>query len=444
MRFELAVAWRYFLSGRSQTALTVAGVTVGVTALVFISALVDGLARTMITQVLGTVAPVVVHPPRPQPRIIEPPLRAPGSGLRVRGAAAPPAESSRSDTSNPEPRAQSPERERSELIIATVERSGRERERILQWQRAVQALEGIPGVTAISPIVEGPAIAARGTLRRPILVRGVDPRRQHRIVNIERRLQAGAFDLSGDRLVVGEKLAEALGVAVGARLRVTSSQARSETFQVSGVFDMGFADLNERWVFVSRGSAQRLLNLEGSVTAIELATPDRFAADRVADRAALLTGLRAESWSRSDPELLALLQVQSASSLLVQGFVLAAVAFGIASVLVVAVLQRRRDIGILLSMGTPGRNVAAIFLLQAGLVGTTGALLGAALGIALSLSLSRISGHTAGGHQLFPIELQAGKVILVAGAAIAASLVAGFIPARRAAALDPAEVIHYG
>jgi lipoprotein-releasing system permease protein len=413
MRFEFAVAWRYFLSGRSQTLLTVAGVTVGVTVLVFISALVDGLARTMIAQVLGTVAPVVVRPPRPQPRVIPPP------GGESRAA-------------------------NRELVLATPERSGREREQILQWQRVEKTLDGLPGVTAVSPIVEGPAIATRGTVRRPVLVRGVDPERQQRLVNVAARLRSGAFDLSGERVVVGRELAEALGVSVGGRLRVTSSQARTETLQVAGIFDLGFSNLNERWVFVSRGSAQRLLNLEGSVTAIELQTPNRFAADRLADRVALLTGLRAESWSRADPEFLALLQVQSASSLLVQGFILAAVAFGIASVLVVAVLQRQRDIGILLSMGTPGRGIATIFLTQAGLVGTTGALLGVILGVTLSLTLTQISGRTAGGHRLFPIELQAGKVALIAGAAIVASLVAGFIPARRAASLDPAEVIHYG
>jgi lipoprotein-releasing system permease protein len=412
MRFELAVAWRYFLSGRSQTGLTVAGVTVGVTVLVFISALVDGLARTMIAQVLGTVAPVVVRPPRPQPRVISP---GPNDGAMAKA-----------------------------LQIVASERSGRERERILQWQRAARMLEGLPAVTAVSPIVEGPAIAARGTVRRPVLVRGVDPERQRQIVNVSRRMRSGRFDLAGDRVVVGVKLAEALGIGVGSKIRVTSSQARTETFQVSGVFDLGFAALNERWVFVSRGSAQRLLGLEGSVTAIELQTPDRFAADPLADRAALLTGLRAESWSRADPEFLALLQVQAASSLLVQGFILVAVAFGIASVLVVAVLQRQRDIGILLSMGTPGRSVATIFLIQAGMVGATGALLGVLLGVLLSLALAQISGHTSGGHRLFPIELQAGKVALIAAAAILASLVAALVPARRAAALDPAEVIHYG
>jgi lipoprotein-releasing system permease protein len=108
------------------------------------------------------------------------------------------------------------------------------------------------------------------------------------------------------------------------------------------------------------------------------------------------------------------------------------------------VLQRQRDIGILMSMGTPGRSVATIFLLQAGLVGTTGALLGVALGIGLCLFLTQFSGRTAGGHRLFPIDLQASKVLLIAAAAVVASLVAGFIPARRAASLDPADVIHYG
>lgn len=305
-------------------------------------------------------------------------------------------------------------------------------------------LRGLPGVTAVSPVVEGPAFAVRGTVRRPVLLRGVDPEPQNQIVNVAARMQGGTFDLAGDGVVIGTVLAHALGAVVNDKIRLTSSQLRSDTFRVTGIFDLGFANLNEQWVFVSRGSAERLLDLAGYVTGIELQTRNLFGADRLADRVALLTGLRAESWSRADPEFLASLEVQAASSLLVQGFILVAVAFGIASVLVVAVLQRSRDIGILLSMGTEGRSIAAIFLTQAGLIGTTGALLGTALGITLSLLLRRIGGQTAGGESLFPIDLQAADVARAAGAAILASLIAGFIPARRAAALDPVEVIHYG
>jgi lipoprotein-releasing system permease protein len=409
MRFELAVAWRYFLSGRSQTLLTVAGATVGVTILIFISALIGGLQRTMVTRVLGTIAPVVVKPRRPQPRV-----------LAVR-----------------------PERKQPELHLTTAERFGREREQIFQWQRVATLLEQLPGVTAVSPVAEGPAFAVRGTVRRPVLVRGVDAERQNRIVAIASRMRQGRFDPTGDNLVLGADLAVALGAVVGDKLRLTSSQLQTDVFVVAGIFDLGFASLNERWVFVSRSRAQRLLDLPGGVNAIELQTPSLFAADRLADRITLLTGLRAESWSRADPEFLGLIQVQSASSLLVRGFILVAVGFGIASVLVVAVLQRSRDIGILRSIGTPGRSIATIFLFQAGLVGVTGALLGSLGGVGLSLALGRVRGSTAGGQYLFPMELQPQDVAYAAGAAIVAALVAGFIPARRAMALDPVEVISH-
>lgn len=415
MRFELAIAWRYFISSRSQTLLTVAGATVGVTVLIFISALVGGVERTMIARILGTVAPVVVLPPRPLPRVLGPPARA-GSASAESGLP--------------------------EVNLATRERYGRERERINQWQRVVATLRGLPGVTAVSPVVEGPAFAVRGTVRRPVLLRGVDPEAQNQIVNVAARIQQGTFDLAGDGVVIGTALAHALGAMLNDKIRLTSSELRTDTFRVTGIFDLGFANLNEQWVFVSRGSAERLLALTGYVTGIELQTRNLFGADRLADRVALLTGLRAESWSRADPEFLASLEVQSASSLLVQGFILVAVAFGIASVLVVAALQRSRDIGILRSMGTPSRSIAAIFLTQAGLIGVTGALLGTGVGITLSLVLRQIGGQTAGGERLFPIEVQVADVARAAGAAVLASLIAGFIPARRAAALDPVEVIH--
>jgi lipoprotein-releasing system permease protein len=415
MRFELAVAWRYFLSGRSQTLLTVAGTTVGVTVLIFISALVGGLQRTMVTRVLGTIAPVVVKPKRPQPRVL----------------------TIRPTTNDQRPTEPPP------LHLTTSERFGREGEQIFQWQRVAASLQRLPGVSAVSPIVEGPAFAVRGTARRPVLLRGVDSARQDRIVAITARMLRGRFDPSGDKVVIGADLAEVLGAVVGDKLRLTSSQLRTEVLVVAGIFDLGFANLNERWVFVSRARAQRLLDLPGGVNAIELQTPSLFAADRIADRITQLTGLRAESWSRADPEFVSLIQVQSASSLLVRGFILIAVGFGIASVLVVAVLQRSRDIGILRSMGTPGRSIATIFLLQAGLVGVTGALLGTLCGVGLSLALGRVPGSTAHTEFLFPIELQPTEVLYAAVAAVVAALVAGFIPARRATLLDPVEVISH-
>src|SRR5690606_21225407 len=140
--------------------------------------------------------------------------------------------------------------------------------------------------------------------------------------------------------------------------------ARSEVFVVAGLFDVGNKDLNERWVFVPLRSAQTLLDLSGGVSTLELKVDEIFSADRVASAVASRTGLEAESWMERNRQLLVGLRSQSASSWLIQLFVVIAVALGIASVLVVSVVQKSREIGILKAMGTRTAQVVRVFLVQ--------------------------------------------------------------------------------
>jgi lipoprotein-releasing system permease protein len=145
---------------------------------------------------------------------------------------------------------------------------------------------------------------------------------------------------------------------------------------------------------------------------------------------------------QTNQQLLIGLRSQSSSSYTIQFFVFLAVAIGIASVLVVTVVQRTREIGILRAMGSPRRRIATIFVIQGGLVGFVGSLLGAALGAALAFMFGQLS-QNPDGTAMFPIVLTARLIVSASGLATLTGILAAALPARQASRLDPVEAIRH-
>jgi lipoprotein-releasing system permease protein len=239
------------------------------------------------------------------------------------------------------------------------------------------------------------------------------------------------------------ELARDLGVRVGDKIRLLAAEGRGDTFTLTGVFDIGNKDLNQRWVFIPLRAAQAMFALEGGVSTIELKIERLFSADAVAARIAERTGLEADSWMKLNAQLLIGLRSQSASSAMIQVFVTITVAFGIASVLAVAVVQKSREIGILRATGTQTRQILRIFLIQGAAVGLLGSLAGVAIGIGLAQFFAGLA-RNPDGSPTFPVDV---SLLLYARATTVATLtglLAAVLPARRAARLDPVEVIRYG
>ena len=155
------------------------------------------------------------------------------------------------------------------------------------------------------------------------------------------------------------------------------------------------------------------------------------------------TGLEAESWMRMNQQLLAGLQAQSSSSLMIQTFVIIAVALGIASVLGVSVLQKSRQIGILKATGTRTGTIGRIFLLQGAVVGLAGSVGGGLIGTALAVFFQRTVRNPYG-ESLFPVTLTPSLFVTAGAVALVTGLLSAVFPARRAARLDPATVIRNG
>jgi lipoprotein-releasing system permease protein len=405
--FEWTVALRFLREGRFQSALIIGGVAIGVAVVIFITALITGLQSNTVSRTLGNQPHIVIRP--------------------VEEIARRQLDDSAETT-----------------ILARVQPRAQRLRSIDQWQAVVAQVEPLPGVVAVSPMASGPAIAVRGDASKSVVILGIEPARYGRIVSIPDKLVSGSFRVLPGEAVIGKDLAADLGVGVGDRIRVVTGieqdSARSDSYLVQGTVDMGLRDLNRRYVYVGLRSAQAILDLTGGVSNIDVGVADVFGAERVAREIERLSGLQVESWMQTNSQLLAALRAQTITTTMIRSFVLVIVALGIASVLVVSVVQKQKEIGILRAIGASRARIKRIFLLQGAIVGVIGSIAGSALALVLLSTFSRTV-RNADGTPLFPLAVSWEIFAVAAGVATLCGVLAAFAPARRAARLDPAAAI---
>ena len=393
------LALRFLREGRVQSSLVLAGVTAGVAVTVFLTQLIAQLQNTIVERVMGSQAHVVMAPLQEQ-LLRQPPTQAVAAQLQ--------------------PRLQ---RQRA----------------VDQWERMADLARASPGVLAVSPVASGPALATRGAAFQSVTLLGVRPQDYRRVVRMDAYMTAGRFEISGQQALIGRELADDLGLQVGDKLRV-STGVRTEVLTVAGLFDTGSREINRRRVFITLRLAQTLLDLPGSVSVIDLSVADLFGADAVADRLREQTGLRVDSWMQTNAGLLNALSNQTISNNLIRGFVVAIVALGISSVLVVSVVQKQREIGILRAMGASRRDIMGVFLLQGALLGLLGSGLGAALAYGLLVLFSHIF-KSPDGSAMYSAQLDLALALAASALACVIGLLSAFMPARRAARMDPVQAI---
>jgi len=404
--FEWFVALRYLRDAKGQTALILAAVSVGVSVVVFLSALISGLQVSLIDKTLGSQPHVSLRVPREAPR----PLTEPNDNL---------------------------------AISRSTQASAQRFRSIDQWPVIMTEVERVPGVIAVSATVSGSGFAVRGDAKAPILVTGIDPERFLAIIDVRKKTVAGRFDVAGDGVVIGSVLASDLGVVVGDKLRVTTTEGGSDTATIAGIFTLGNRAVDQTWVLTSLRHAQSLFALPGGVTTIDLKVAEVFDAERVAGDVRERTGLDVQSWMQRNADLLTGLSAQNSSKYMIQFFVVVAVALGIASVLIVSVVQKSREIGILRAVGTSGSRVLRVFLIQGGVLGLVGSFLGSVLGALLAKLFENLARDPSGAPR-FPVQLDLQLFVLATVLATGVGLLAAVIPARRAARLDPATAIRNG
>ena len=404
--FEWRVALRFLREGRMQTLLIIVGVAAGVAVIAYVSALINGLQSNTLAKTLGAQAHISLRAPDD---LVTP------AALPVAGAA---------------------------VLTETQPRAQRLRS-VANWQALVPLLERLPDVAGVSPMVSGSGLALRGEASQAIALMGVDLDRYDRVVGLRSKVVSGSARLAPGEAIVGRELAADLGVRVGDRLTVQTGGAGgtvSDAVRVTALVDLGVKDLNRRTVIVPLRAAQSLLALPGGATQIDLTLKDVWVAQSLASELQTRLPYKIESWQESNAQLVSALNAQSISTAIIRGVVLAVVVLGIASVLVVSVVQKGREIGILRAMGATRGQVLRVFLVQGAVVGVLGSVLGLLLAVALIWVFTHFV-RGSDGMPLFSIALPPAMALQVALIASVCGVLAAVAPARRAAALDPAQAI---
>jgi lipoprotein-releasing system permease protein len=384
------------------TGISVAGVAVGVTALLTVLAVMNGFESEIQSRIAGTDAHVVL--------------------LGTNTAGVPDAES-----------------------LAAVLR----RER---------------GVTGVAPFTYAKSMLFKDGLTEGLVVKGVNLAEERVVTTIGEHMRP-ALDsipdvtLGGEPgIVLGSELAARLGARIGdvvllATLRGDPASAfgwapKLKPFRLVGVFTSGLYTYDSSFGFVSVGSAQRFFDLGDNVTGIEVKLADMFDAPAAAERLLRASGrddLRANNWIELNRNLFTWMKLEKTVMFLILALIVLVAAFNIVSTLFMVVMEKRRDIGVLKTMGAEPGVVLRVFLLEGLLIGGLGTALGTALGGLLIFVLKRYPFVRLPGDVYFieklPVRAEAGDFAAVILAAVALCIAAAWYPAWQAARLDPIEAI---
>ena len=401
--FDWIVAIRFLREGLIQTLFIIGGIALGVGVIVFMSALLSGMQANFIKRVLTS-----------QPHIqlitlnqVARPLRS-GSGQIE------------------DPIIQQPTQR-----VTSVD----------QWPKIAIKMRNMPEVNAVSPNVSGSALVVRGDASRAVTMTGIEPETYFKIVRLPDYIVSGEMRVTSQDILIGTELANDLGVKVGDKINLQAGTGARLTLTISAIFDLGNKGANQRNVYVSLRIAQSLLGMIGGVTNIDLSVKDIYAAETLAQEIQASNLVEADSWIKTNAQFFTAIQAQTFANTLIRFTVGLSVAFGIAAVLIVSVIQRSKNIGILRAMGTSRGQIMRIFLIQGGLLGLFGALVGMIMG-GRGVIYWHAHWRMADGSEMFPLVLEPGMFIITALLATFTGLLAATAPALRAAKLDPVEAIN--
>ena len=402
--FELILALRFMREARMQTLLIMSGVALGVSVIVFISALINGLQNNLFRRTLDFQAQIVVLPPKEVSRSLRKPRADDGMTATI-----------------VQPRAQR---------IQSVD----------QWQKVQKYMTNLDGVSVVSLVVSGAGLIVRGEASKAIGMRGIEPDSYLKLIALNSKIISGNANITSNDILVGMDLANDLGVWTGDKLNLQTALGNRVTLNIRGVFDFGNSGQNSSTVYVALRTAQSLLGLPGGVTSVEANLDKPFDAVSVAQTIKAQTGLKVDSWISTNAQFFSALEAQSMSNNVIRFFVGLTAALGIASVLVVSVVQKSKAIGILRATGTSQLQILRLFLLQGALTGLVGSLLGAFAGW-MFLAIWRSVAVNEDGTQLFPIAFEPMLFVYAAVGATLVGILAALFPALKAARLDPAVAI---
>ena len=407
MSFELFVALRYLFSRRKQTfiyiisIMSILGVAIGVGALVVVLGVYNGLTTDMRDKILGANAHAIVM------------------------SYIPSAFENRSD--------------------------------ILDRVRSVK------GVTGATPFIYTEVMLSAGGGVKGVVLRGIDPQSAPSVLSMLRQMRSGsAADLEREGtpgLIIGEELAKRLGLGMGSRVNLLSPSGQKTTsgyaprvrpFEVVGIFKTGMFEYDSSLGFVTLGASRDVLGLpENYLSGVELTVDDVYKADKISTLVSTELGspFYVRSWMEMNANLFAALKLEKIGMFILLAMVVLIGSFSIVTTLVMLVMEKTRDIAIIMSMGATSGMIRRIFMFQGTIIGVIGTLLGYALGLSLGWLLKRYQfiklPENVYTLDHLPIIITLSDVLIIGASAMLLCFLATLYPARQASRLQPAEALRY-
>jgi lipoprotein-releasing system permease protein len=345
-------------------------------------------------------------------------------------------------------------------------------DQLRDYEKLTAQVQQEKGVVAASPSIYGQVMLTSGPRVAGVVVRGVDPDRVNRVVDIERYIKEGSLQrlkepqpiqvegrtvlLPG--VIVGIRLANQLGVFAGSPIQVVSPLGsptaigvipKVRRFVVVGIFDSGMSEIDSTLVYMNLRDAQKFFELNDAVTNIEIRVQDVYHARDVAQNIQRRLGFPylTEDWSRLWPNLFSALKLEKTVYFLVLLLMVLIGAFNIISTLTMVVMEKRKDIAVLQSMGATRDSIRKIFLIKGCVIGVVGTFLGVFLGLAICFLIQQYRFIELPKDVFListvPVRIYLSNFLLVAFASLFVCLLASIYPARQAAKLDPVEIIRY-
>lgn len=413
MPLALAIALGHLRRRKRQTVVSLLGVALGVGFFIAIAAMMRGFQTYFVAQVIDVAPHVVMKDEFREPELQPAMLAFADGAVAVRGV-------------------------RPRETLRGIKQAGAK----------LAAIEAMPGIAA-APMLRGPALFRYGARDVPVSLAGIEPERERRVTNIEKDIRGGRLEdlrASANAVILGQGVAQRLGAAVGDTVTAVSRTGAVQSFRVVGLIATGVTSIDNNDAYVLLRIAQVLLDRPNVVNMLRLRLDNVREAEAVARRLEAVFGYRTESWEEANRNILALFVIQNAIMYSVVGAILLVAAFGIYTIISTVVHEKARDIAILKSLGFRAGDIQRIFLLEGAIVGAAGGIAGWAVGYGLIELLAQVRFEAAGGGELritdgFILAREAWPYAAGAAFALAASTIAAFIPARRAARLNPVEIV---
>lgn len=344
-------------------------------------------------------------------------------------------------------------------------------DQLSEYEELVQQVVKQEGVVAASPAIYGQVMLTSGSRVSGVVVRGVDPDRVNAVVDLQRYMKQGSIaglkqqnpvqvqdrTIMLPAVIMGERLAAQLGVFVGSPIQVVSPLGsptaigvipKVRRFVVTGLLNTGMSEIDSTLVFMGLADAQKFFELGNAVSNIEIRVDDVNQSREIADRIQLQLGFPylTEDWTRLWPNLFSALQLEKTVYFLVLLLMVLIGAFNIISTLVMVVMEKRKDIAILMSMGATRASIRKIFLLKGFIIGIVGTTLGLLLGLVVCTLIAQYRFELPKDVFLIstvPVRIYFSNFMIVTLASFIVCLLASIYPARQAAKLDPVEIIRY-